>query len=102
MDNNFRLEILSNFLQEEDIVLWPQHQEQLLTMKCRLIEYLCYDKVESQYGKHYSNCVWAKNDVQSGPDTCSCFYFDKDWIQSIEIMNFYYNVKYNFLKDSIN
>ena len=99
MDTAFRLKVLSEFLIDDSFTIWPGHEEHLLEMKSTLEKYINLQKIQSQHGVHFSNCEWAFNDTASGSDTCGCRYFEKKWLRALEIINFYYGLKYKIVKN---
>lgn len=45
--------------------------------------------ITSIYGKHLTSCPWSKDSARTGPDTCSCYYFNTYTEKLNKIMDWY-------------
>jgi len=92
MNTEVRLNIVNNFLDEANSILWGEHKDFMFEMQRKLNEYASFERVTSNFGDHYTNCCWSKNNTTCGPDTCNCFEFERNWKHALDIMNFYSNL----------
>lgn len=87
MEDIFKLDILlkkfEHFSKETNL-----YALELKEYKSKYMQYL-QDIKEPKVNDHYISCVWSSPKVQSGPDTCKCFYllfYPHRWCK--EIVNF--------------
>lgn len=80
------------FLRDHCYIMTDEHKYKVMKYLSNLITEKNYQLLESKHGKHYSNCPWADNDCEEGPDTCACQQNDMSLHELFHILDFYQKV----------
>lgn len=83
---------IETFLKKFSEILRNEHRELISKYYTFLLKYWDVPTITSTFGTHFETCPWSNDSTASGPDTCSCYYFDSyskklneivDWYESI-------------------
>ena len=84
---------INTFLKQFGDEIFGEHLHFLRTSRNMFMDNGEQQLITSIYGKHYKFCEWSNDNVESGRDTCACYFYDERMSETRKLISKYVDLR---------